>query len=261
MARDEGRASGPLGDQVGLLGELLGRAIGERGGRETLDRVEELRLACREAARTGSPDRRREAARLIAGLGLDEIGWLLRAYTTYFRLVNEAEQREIVRVNRERSREGGPRRPRPGSIGATIADLAEDGLEPDRVARLLGRLEVVPTFTAHPTEARRGSVLGKQRRIAELLETLQRPDRTPAEEEDARRELFDQIALLLATREVRARRPSVRDEVEQGLYYLERSVWDAVPRIYADVDRAFRTCFGRPPERVPPFLRYRSWIG
>ncbi|HKK27769.1 MAG TPA: phosphoenolpyruvate carboxylase, partial [Gemmatimonadota bacterium] len=258
---DERRVSEPLSEQVGLLGDLLGRAIRERGGPETLERVEELRLACREAARTGDPGRREEAARLIAGFDPAEIGWLLRAFTTYFRLVNQAEQREIVRVNRERSREGGLESPRPDSIGETIADLAGGGMGAEEILDLLGRLEVIPTFTAHPTEARRGAVLGKQRRIADLLAALQDPGRTPQEEEDRRDELFGQIALLLATREVRSRRPSVRDEVEQGLYFLERSVWDAVPRIYADVDRAFEAVFGELPDQVPAFLRYRSWIG
>jgi phosphoenolpyruvate carboxylase len=258
---EEARASEPLSDQVGLLGTMLGRAIRERGGRETLDRVEALRVACREAARSGDPEPRNRAARSIAELDLDQIGWLLRSYTTFFRLVNQAEQREIVRVNRERSREGGSGHPRPDSIEDVLADLADRGLDAGRAASLLGRLEVIPTFTAHPTEARRGAVLGKQRRIADLLAALQDPDRTPREEEAARDALFDQIALLLATREVRSERPTVRDEVEQGLYFLERSVWDAVPTIYEDVDRAFRRCFGEAPDEIPPFLRYRSWIG
>ena len=253
--------SEPLSEQVNLLGETLGRAVEERAGPETLERVEELRLACREAARTGDPEPRDRAAERIAALSLEEIGWLLRAYTTYFRLVNEAEQREIVRVNRKRSREGGIRRPRPESVAETVADLEDEGLGLDEVEELLGRLEVIPTFTAHPTEARRRSILVKQRRIADLLATLQDPDLTPAEEERAREELYDQITLLLATREVRAERPTVREEVEQGLHFLENSVWDTVPRIYDDVERACRTSFGGTPEEIPCFLRYRSWIG
>jgi phosphoenolpyruvate carboxylase len=258
---DDSRASEALSEQVGLLGTLLGRAIRERGGQETLDRVEALRVACREAARSGNPGPRREAAGRIAELDLEAIGWLLRSYTTFFRLVNQAEQREIVRVNRERSREGGIDRPRPGSIGEAVAELADRGLDAGDVSALLDRLEVIPTFTAHPTEARRAPVLGKQRRIADLLAALQDPGRTPQEEDATRDRLFDQVALLLATREVRSERPTVRDEVEQGLYFLERSVWDAVPRIHEDVDRAFRRRFGEPPDRVAPFLRYRSWIG
>jgi len=260
-APDRSGISEPLSRQVNLLGETLGRAVRERAGPETLERVEELRLACREAARTGDPEPRDRAAERIAGLSLDEIGWLLRAFTTYFRLVNEAEQREIVRVNRKRSREGGRDRPRPESIAETVADLEDEGLGLGDVEELLGRLEVIPTFTAHPTEARRRSILFKQRRIADLLATLQDPELTPGEEERAREDLSDQITLLLATREVRAERPTVREEVEQGLHFLERSVWDTVPRIYDDVERACRRAFGRAPEEVPCFLRYRSWIG
>ena len=255
------RISEPLSEQVRLLGETLGRAVRDRAGQETFELVEELRLACREAAHTDSPEPLGRAADRIGGLPLDDIGWLLRAYTTYFRLVNQAEQREIVRVNRERSREGGAGEPRPESIAATVADLGERGLGPDDVERLLGSLEVIPTFTAHPTESRRDSVLTKLRRIADLLATLQETDLTPVESERAREELSEQIVLLLATREVRSERPTVQEEVEQGLHYLERSVWETVPRIYDDVERACRRAFGRAPDRIPCFLRYRSWMG
>ncbi|MFW6010654.1 MAG: phosphoenolpyruvate carboxylase, partial [Gemmatimonadota bacterium] len=253
--------SEPLSRQVNLLGAMLGQAVSDRAGQEMLDLVESLRLRCREAARTGSEGPRREAAERIAELSLEEIGWLLRAFTTYFRLVNQAEQREIVRVNRRRAREGDLKRPRPESIAETIGELAERGADLERVEELLGRLDVIPTLTAHPTEARRHTVLSKQRAIARLLARLQDPDRTPEEEEADLDALFDQITLLLATREVRSDRPTVREEVEQGLYYLESSIWDTVPRIYEDVDRACRAHFGGSPERVPPFLRYRSWIG
>lgn len=240
---------------------MLGRAVRDRAGRETFELVEELRLACREAAEAESPEPLRRAAGRIGDLSLREIGWLLRAYTTYFRLVNQAEQREIVRVNRERSREGGARRPRPESIAATVGELRDRGLELSDVERLLGRLEVIPTFTAHPTEARREPILARQRRIADLLATLQEPGIIPEETERAREELSNQIELLLATREVRSERPTVREEVEQGLHFLEQSVWETVPRIHQDVERACRRTFGSVPDEIPCFLRYRSWIG
>ncbi|MDP2498976.1 MAG: phosphoenolpyruvate carboxylase [Candidatus Palauibacterales bacterium] len=259
--KPRGRISEPLSEQVRLLGNTLGRAVRHRAGPEVFGLVEELRLACREAAEEESTEPLRRAADRISGLSLGHIGWLLRAYTTYFRLVNQAEQREIVRVNRERSRVDGARRPRPESLTATLAELKERGLDLSDVESLLEHLEVIPTFTAHPTEARRDPILARQRRIASLLATLQDPGIIPEETERAREELSNQIALLLSTREVRSERPTVREEVEQGLHYLEQSVWDTVPRIYEDVERACRRTFGAPPEEVPCFLRYRSWIG
>ncbi|MDX1440060.1 MAG: phosphoenolpyruvate carboxylase, partial [Rubricoccaceae bacterium] len=73
------------------------------------------------------------------------------------------------------------------------------------------------------------------------------------------------IQLLLATDEVRPAAVTVEDEIRQGLYFLATSVWKAVPRIHADFRRALRAYYpneqadGTP--ELPPFLRYRSWIG
>ena len=253
--------SRPLSEQINLVGSLLGQAIRDRAGDETLELVEELRLACKRAAQEGDPGPRREAAERISRLDLPRILWLLRAFTAFFHLVNQAERQEIVRINRERSREA--ERPRPESIDDAVARLARSGLGREEVRRLFGRLDVQPTFTAHPTEARRRTVLLKQRRISELLAALGGAgagcEPTRAERETLLDRLYVEIVLLLATDEIPAERPTVRDEVEHGLYFLGGSVWETVPRIHRDAELALRRQFGG--GKLPVFLRLRSWIG
>jgi phosphoenolpyruvate carboxylase len=260
---DDSGISGPLSEQVNLLGTLLGRAIGERYGPGTLAQVEELRLLCRRAERESVPALRDEAARRIAALDLDELVALLRAFTSFFHLVNQAEKQEIIRINRERARAGGPGgggAGRPESIGEVVGELRRAGVAVDAVTGWLERLDIQPTLTAHPTEARRRTVLGKQRRIAELLGTLRRPDLTPEEESAVRDGIAGEVALLLATDEIRPERPEVRDEVEQGVHFLIGAIWDAVPAIHEDVRRALSANYGAGWDAAP-FLRYRSWIG
>ncbi|HUF12613.1 MAG TPA: phosphoenolpyruvate carboxylase, partial [Longimicrobiales bacterium] len=254
----------PLSEDVNLLGDLLGAAIRGAAGDAVFRRVEELRLLCKRAAEEDDPALRDEAAAQIRGVPDDELAWLLRSYSAFFHLVNQAEKREILRVNRERSRaarDGGPARPE--SIADAIARLKAAGRTLDQVVAALARLDIQPTLTAHPTEARRRTLLEKQRRIAELLAELRRSDATPEETDDAARALEHQIALLLATSEVRVERPSVRDEVEQGLYFLESTIWETAARIHRDAERALREEYGAAAERVdvPVFLRWRSWIG
>jgi phosphoenolpyruvate carboxylase len=248
-----------LADTVGLLGELLGRAIREQGGAERFDLVEELRLLCIRAEEQGAAALRDRAAARIARLELAEIDWLLRAFTTYFHLANKAEQREIVRVNRARSRPGAGR-PRPESIDEVIADLRARGVPLARVLELIRSLDVEPTLTAHPTEARRRSVLQKQQGIATVMAELQSGEAFPDEAAAALERLFLQVALLLATDEVRPERPDVRDEVEQGLYFLESSIWNTLPWLHHDLAAALERHYGARPE-LPAFLRYRTWIG
>ena len=254
----------PLSEDVNLLGDLLGAAIRNAAGDDVFRRVEELRQLCKRAAEENDPALRDEAAARIASLEDDELAWLLRSYSAFFHLVNQAEKREILRVNRERSHaeaDGGPARPE--SIAEAVARLKADGRTLDDVVAALAKLDIQPTLTAHPTEARRRTLLEKQRRIAELLAELRRGDATPEEAEGAARGLAHQVALLLATSEVRAERPTVKDEVEQGIYFLESTIWETAVRIHRDAERALRREFGDAAADVdvPVFLRWRSWIG
>ncbi|MGH7465837.1 MAG: phosphoenolpyruvate carboxylase, partial [Longimicrobiales bacterium] len=128
------------------------------------------------------------------------------------------------------------------------------------VVALLRRLDIQPTLTAHPTEARRHSILQKQKRIVELLERLRRPDITREEVVTTGDALYGEIALLVATDDVRVEPPAVADEIEQGLYFLRGSIRDVAPQIHRDVERALERHYGEAVD-VPVFLRWRSWIG
>ncbi len=264
--------SAPLSRQVNLLGALLGRAVRARYGDDVFDLVETLRRHCRE----GAHDR---AARLVAEQPLDRLVALLRAFATFFHLVNKAEQLEILRINRERARAASPEHPRAESVAAAVHGLKEEGRSLDEVLGLIGSLDIQPTLTAHPTEARRRSILFHQQRLADLLAALGLGasgdrDTTPAEDDALVAEIESTVRLLLATDEIRSAAVTVEDEVRHGLYFVATSIWQTVPRIHADLRRALQTYYpdekrdsrlptpdSRPPTLLPPFLRYRSWIG
>jgi phosphoenolpyruvate carboxylase len=257
IAADGSGISGPLSEQVNLLGAMLGSAVRDRFGDEALRRVETLRRLCKRAEEEGDPAAREEAAARIAELDLYQLTVLLRAFGAFFHLVNQAEKQEIIRINRSRSRSGVTR---PESIGETVAGLRAAGASLEDVVGWLGRLDIQPTLTAHPTEARRRTVLGKQRRIAELLGELRRPDRTDDEEAATLEAIFAEILVLLGTDQVRPERPGVRDEVEQGIHFLVGAVWDSVPHIHDDVRQALADAYDADVP-LPTFIRYRSWIG
>ena len=95
----------PLSEQINLVGGLLGHVIETQAGAETLALVEKLRGLAKRAILEDNPELRQEAAREIASLSLEDIQWLQRAFTAFFYLVNQCEQQEIIRINRERARE------------------------------------------------------------------------------------------------------------------------------------------------------------
>jgi phosphoenolpyruvate carboxylase len=256
--------SAPLSRNVNLVGGLLGEVVAERHGQPVLELIERLRLLCREAAREDDdPARRGEAARIIAEQDLETLLVVLRAFTTYFHLVNKAEQLEVARINRVREQTATTDHPRPESIADAVHDLQARGLGAVEVLGFLARLDIQPTLTAHPTEARRRSILLRQGDISTALERLTDPRLTPVEADALIAEIRNGIALLLTTDEVRTRAVTVEDEVRHGLYFLATSIWRMVPQIHRDVQAALRARFGPEavPAELPAFLRYRSWIG
>ena len=248
-----------LSEHVNLLGGLLGKAIRARYGDAMLARVERLRLLCKQAQQEADPSARDRAAEQIAELQLPALVALLRAFASFFHLVNQAEKQEIIRVNRARARSTVDGSGRPESIGELVRELAAARVPLAAVTALIEQLDIQPTLTAHPTEARRRTVLEKQRRLAELL-AARSPERTPGEEQALLDALYDEVLILLATDEIRAERPDVRDEVRQGLHFLSGVIWEAVPQVHADLRRALHEHYDAAVE-LPAFLRYRSWIG
>lgn len=257
----EGEGISPeLSRMVNLLGSLLGEAVRRQAGQQELDRIERLRLACKEWGRTGSAAHADRVADEIATLDADQLEWLLRAFTTFFHLINKAEQQEIVRINRERTVHATEATPRPESLADAVLRMAELGLGFDEVMEVIGQADVQPTLTAHPTEARRRSVLQVQREIALRLDRLQHERVSVAERSRLVQGIFNEVLVLLNTDDVRAARITVDDEIRHGLYFLTSSIWEAVPALHRDLHDALEAAYGRSAD-LPAFLRYRSWIG
>jgi len=135
------------------------------------------------------------------------------------------------------------------------------GVPADVVQSWLATAEIVPVFTAHPTEARRRTTLERLRRIADAVERLHAPDLVPDESEEISRTVLEEAVSLWQSDEVRAGRPSVLDEVRNGLYYFESVLFDVVPRLYRDLERALHASYPGHTWTIPPLLRLSSWMG
>jgi phosphoenolpyruvate carboxylase len=175
---------------------------------------------------------------------------LSRALTLYFQLLNSLEQKEIVRVNRlpERRGEGGVRSE---SIRAAVQHAG--GASPD-LLEVLARIEIAPTLTAHPTEAKRRAVLDKILAITDELQGLPGLESPLEEAEAVCRRLRRRIATLWQTDEMRASSLSVREEVRNTLYFITKSIFDVVAWLQEDVRQAIS------PE-ASVRIRLRTWVG
>ncbi len=128
------------------------------------------------------------------------------------------------------------------------------------MADLLRELRIELVLTAHPTEAKRRTVLSKLQRISDLLRHLQDADLLPRERMELLAGLQAEITALWLTDRARTTRPAVTDEVRTGLYFVDEVFWDLVPRIDADLEAAVSRHY---PGLAPPpaWLTVASWIG
>jgi phosphoenolpyruvate carboxylase len=267
--RDPAEMPAPLRRDVGLLGRLLGQVLQEAGGPGLLEDVERLRratIALRGAGADGREAARAKVVELVAGFDLDHAELVARAFTVYFQLVNLAEEQHRVRTLRERSRHGGPVRE---SFEAAVQEAGAatgDGLPlrqaSSGLAALLDRLEVVPVFTAHPTEARRRAIVAALLRVGAEVARLDDPRLSAAEEADAHRRLLEQITILWRTGQLRRQRPTPLDEVRTVAAVFDASVFQLVPTVYRSLERALvGDAAGTAPPPFRPFLRWGSWVG
>jgi phosphoenolpyruvate carboxylase len=122
-------------------------------------------------------------------------------------------------------------------------------------------LRVRPVITAHPTEAKRVTVLEKHRRIYRRLVDLEAPRWTARERAALIEGLRAEIELLWLTGELRLEKPTVAQELAWGLYFVNENLFDVVPELTDKLERALRQAYPSEPFEVPPFFQFGSWIG
>jgi len=247
-----------INQDVRELGELLGDILEGQTSREAFETVEQLR--------TDSIDYRRGSAQSRAAVddtietlepGMQDI--VARAFTTYFELINLAEERQRVREIREGSQAEGPLE---DSAEDAVTTLIEQGADPETIESVLEDVLIQPTFTAHPTEARRKTVKAKLRSVANDLEVLDEVRLTDDEEADVERDVAAEVTSLWQTPQVRDRRPEVTDEALNVQWYIENVLFDVIDDVYDELETALE-------ERdedladidVPKLYEFRSWAG
>jgi phosphoenolpyruvate carboxylase len=257
---DSRRLPAAMRRDVRLLGEILGQVISEDAGKDLLADVEDLRHRVIAARRDeAGPDTDDDIAALVAGWPLSRAEAVARAFTVYFHLANLAEEHQRIRTLRERDASGEPVR---DSLGAAVASLRRTPLGVSHQDALIGRLEVHPVLTAHPTEARRRAVTESLRRISAQLDVLDSPQPGAAAQAEAMRRLREEIDLLWRTSALRSRAMQPLDEVRSGMAVFDDTLFRLAPAVYRALDRAILgDASGTVPPRAPAFLRFGSWIG
>ncbi|MDX8439251.1 phosphoenolpyruvate carboxylase [Mesorhizobium australafricanum] len=184
----------------------------------------------------------------------------LQASGVWFQLLTIADELLAMRARRELEQGAGVDEV-PGSFASVVAQMAANGHSAEEVQAALDGLCVGPTMTAHPTEAKRVTVLEIHRRIYRKLTELDQPRWAPRERDLLVADLESEIELLWMTGELRLERPTVEREIAWGLHFFREVIFEATPQLYGKLQGAFERHYPGEPIRIPSFMRYASWIG
>jgi phosphoenolpyruvate carboxylase len=248
-----------LRQDIRRLGNILGQVICLQAGPRIFGLEERIRILAKSRRSHNDTQTDAELTKLIDSLSLADNEAIARAFTLYFELINLAEEHHRVRVLRKRERQAN-QVPQHESIPEAIATLSQMGVHESDMAQILARLQVELVVTAHPTEAKRRTVLSKLRRIANSLDALEIPGLLSHEENKLLAKIQAEVTSLWTTERNRTSKPTVNDEIRTRLWHFYATLWDTVPQIYESLAEALARYYPNLP--VPTrFLTFGSWVG
>jgi len=188
----------------------------------------------------------------------------VQAWSIVFQLLNMAEENSAAQYRRTmESKEGVEALP--GLWGETLTRLQELGITQEEIAGELTYIEVGPTLTAHPTEAKRRTVLEQHRELYLLLVKRENRMWTPAEQTAIRSEIKATIERLWRTGEILFEKPEVSAERRNVLHYLHTIFPDVLPMLDRRLEHAWSSAGFDPAltadPRNFPRLGFGSWVG
>jgi phosphoenolpyruvate carboxylase len=188
----------------------------------------------------------------------------VQAYSIAFQLLNMVEENASAQSKRLREDKHGLASD-PGSWGRALRTLVDAGLTDKQIAKRLNRMRVEPVLTAHPTEAKRATVLEIHREIYKLLVRRENNMWTAAEQRAIREEIKVALERLWRTGEFYHQKPDVQSELRNINYFLSKVFPDAVVSMDLRLRQAWEEA-GFDPDRVEhpdslPQVVLGTWVG
>ena len=185
-------------------------------------------------------------------------------YSVGFQLLNMVEERAAAAIRREREKELGAESIR-GLWPQALGKMKSLGLGPDEILDVLKKVDVQPVLTAHPTEAKRGSVRERHRALYNQLVRNEYPKFTDRERRRIRRRIVTALETLWRTGEIHLVRPDIFRELRDAIHYLRDLFPAALDRLDLHFTEAWRDA-GFPVSKLyaaghVPRLTFGTWIG
>ena len=189
---------------------------------------------------------------------------LAQAIGISFELLNLVEQNTATQFRRKTETLFGLETTR-GSWGETLAIWKAMGISEEEMATLLPTIDVRPVLTAHPTEAKRITVLDIHRELYVLLAKRENPVWSTAEQAVMKQEILSLLERWWRTGEIYLQKPSLGAERSNLMHYFANVFPEALRLTDERLLNAWQTMGLRSdllqwPEHFP-VVQFGSWVG
>ena len=181
-----------------------------------------------------------------------------------FQLLNMAEENTLVQ-NRRKMQAAKHLEKETGLWPDNLKRLVEHGVSPKEIKQLLHQVNIDIVLTAHPTEAKRSTVLEHHRELYLKLVGRENQMWSAVEQNWLREDIKAILERLWRTGEIYQERPDLASERRNVMHYL-RNVF---PEIIPLMDRRFQTAWQLSDIKEPisyiegdfPKVTFGTWVG
>jgi phosphoenolpyruvate carboxylase len=188
----------------------------------------------------------------------------LQAWSIAFQLLHQAEENAVAQSRRRLDAEGAKHQ-EAGSWDQRFSRLTAAGWQPPEIAAALRGIKVETVLTAHPTEAKRQTVLDHHRTLYRLVVELENSMWAPSERAVLQSRLRATIERLWRTGEVYLEKPTVEDERRNVMHYLAGVFPVVLPWVDQRLNAAWQQAGFDPALLAGPAARPRlsfgNWVG
>jgi phosphoenolpyruvate carboxylase len=188
----------------------------------------------------------------------------VQAFSIFFQLLNMAEENSSAQNRRALEADKGLWH-LTGLWGRTLQRFRERAIPEAEICHLLPEVAIDAVLTAHPTEAKRKTVLEQHRQLYLLLVKRENQMWTPLEQLDIKSEIKAVMERLWRTGEILYEKPGVADERRNVIHYLYNIFPEALPMLDKRLQQAWLDT-GFDPANLSdpctlPRLSFGSWVG
>ena len=189
---------------------------------------------------------------------------LVQLLSISFQLLNMVEENTNVQNRRSQQSEG-HLEDESGLWPWAFAKLKGQGFSEETIRAAIAQLHVEPVLTAHPTEAKRATVLEHHRDLYMQLVKRENQMWTPVEQEWLKNDIKTILERLWRTGEIYLQRPDVPAELRNVMHYLKNVFPEVLPWLDSRFETAWQEAgFKQRPSFIDgeyPCFVLGTWVG